>query len=415
MRPGSEDDEGRGWHGPRALIGGLLAVAAVVAHRAARRRDRRRQRVGEPYPNRQLSIMAPAAPGGGWDTTARAFQPASRDEKLDDGIEVFNVEGAGGTLGLSAARLQVRGRPLPADDDRAGHARRDRDQPLRRPARPHDADRHDDHRDRGDRRADEVALPVAEGPDRRPSRATPARSAGPAARPAAPTSCSSASSRACSAPTRPRRSTSRTPAAARPTRRSSPARSTRASTGLSEVVDQVEARQDAPARGLLAGRRRDRRPQAADASRTQGIDLEMTNWRAIIAPPGLSDAERERIAAWVDARHAHAGVAENVKRYDWTPFVKTGAELDRFVAERAEARAAGRRGPRAGPGPARRATRPPRPPAPPRAALLDRPADRRARRCSRSASLTLIAALDVSRHRQVSAARASRRWSPRSR
>ena len=24
--------------------------------------------------------------------------------------------------------------------------------------------------------------------------------------------------------------------------------------------------------------------------------------------------------------------AENVKRYDWTPFVKTGAELDRFVA-----------------------------------------------------------------------------------
>jgi putative tricarboxylic transport membrane protein len=24
--------------------------------------------------------------------------------------------------------------------------------------------------------------------------------------------------------------------------------------------------------------------------------------------------------------------AKEVKRYDWTPFVKTGAELDRFVA-----------------------------------------------------------------------------------
>ncbi len=45
--------------------------------------------------------MAPAAAGGGWDTTARAFQGASRAAKLDDGIEVFNVEGAGGTLGLS--------------------------------------------------------------------------------------------------------------------------------------------------------------------------------------------------------------------------------------------------------------------------------------------------------------------------
>jgi putative tricarboxylic transport membrane protein len=45
--------------------------------------------------------MAPAAAGGGWDTTARAFQQGSRDAKLDDGVEVFNVEGAGGTLELS--------------------------------------------------------------------------------------------------------------------------------------------------------------------------------------------------------------------------------------------------------------------------------------------------------------------------
>src|SRR4051794_19840779 len=45
--------------------------------------------------------MAPAAPGGGWDSTARAFQQASRDAELDDGAEVYNVEGAGGTLGLA--------------------------------------------------------------------------------------------------------------------------------------------------------------------------------------------------------------------------------------------------------------------------------------------------------------------------
>ena len=31
----------------------------------------------------------------------------------------------------------------------------------------------------------------------------------------------------------------------------------------------------------------------------EGIDLELTNWRAITGPPGLSDGERERIAGWV--------------------------------------------------------------------------------------------------------------------
>ena len=85
--------------GTRAVIGVLLAVAAVVAivvPGGATGDD-----ASKPYPTRQIQIMAPAAPGGGWDTTARAFQAASRDAKLDDGIEVYNVEGAGGTLGLS--------------------------------------------------------------------------------------------------------------------------------------------------------------------------------------------------------------------------------------------------------------------------------------------------------------------------
>ena len=28
----------------------------------------------------------------------------------------------------------------------------------------------------------------------------------------------------------------------------------------------------------------------------EGIDLELTNWRMLVAPPGIDDAERERIA-----------------------------------------------------------------------------------------------------------------------
>lgn len=54
------------------------------------------------WPTEQLRIMAPAAPGGGWDQTSRALQEVIDSEGLaPDGVEVFNVEGAGGTIGLS--------------------------------------------------------------------------------------------------------------------------------------------------------------------------------------------------------------------------------------------------------------------------------------------------------------------------
>lgn len=48
---------------------------------------------------RQLRLMAPAAPGGGWDQTAREMQAALREEA--GRTEVYNVAGAGGTIGLS--------------------------------------------------------------------------------------------------------------------------------------------------------------------------------------------------------------------------------------------------------------------------------------------------------------------------
>ena len=47
----------------------------------------------------QLRIMAPAAPGGGWDQTSRAMQESLRE--LVGRTEVYNVSGAGGTIGLS--------------------------------------------------------------------------------------------------------------------------------------------------------------------------------------------------------------------------------------------------------------------------------------------------------------------------
>jgi putative tricarboxylic transport membrane protein len=48
-----------------------------------------------------LKIMAPAAPGGGWDQTARAMQQTLIAEKLVKSAQVTNVAGAGGSVGLA--------------------------------------------------------------------------------------------------------------------------------------------------------------------------------------------------------------------------------------------------------------------------------------------------------------------------
>ena len=48
-----------------------------------------------------LEIVAPASPGGGWDQTARAIQAALEEEGLASGVQVQNISGAGGTIGLA--------------------------------------------------------------------------------------------------------------------------------------------------------------------------------------------------------------------------------------------------------------------------------------------------------------------------
>src|SRR5262249_54400768 len=49
----------------------------------------------------ELKIIAPAAPGGGWDQTARSMQQALVAEKLVKSAQVINIAGAGGTVGLA--------------------------------------------------------------------------------------------------------------------------------------------------------------------------------------------------------------------------------------------------------------------------------------------------------------------------
>ncbi|MFC0672950.1 tripartite tricarboxylate transporter substrate binding protein [Brachybacterium hainanense] len=47
-----------------------------------------------------LTVIAPAAAGGGWDTCARELQAAQRAQSIVNNTQVLNIPGAGGTIAL---------------------------------------------------------------------------------------------------------------------------------------------------------------------------------------------------------------------------------------------------------------------------------------------------------------------------
>lgn len=59
----------------------------------------------------ELKIMAPAGPGGGWDTAARSVQQVLTGTGLAKSVQVQNVTGAGGTVGLAQFINGAKGDP----------------------------------------------------------------------------------------------------------------------------------------------------------------------------------------------------------------------------------------------------------------------------------------------------------------
>ncbi|MDR7301956.1 Bug family tripartite tricarboxylate transporter substrate binding protein [Haloactinomyces albus] len=90
-----------------ALLGVVLVGAAVA--------DARATAESGTGPRDKLHLIAPASPGGGWDTLIREFQTAVGEHNLSDTTEVLNIPGAGGTIGLSRLSGQAgRGNTLMA-------------------------------------------------------------------------------------------------------------------------------------------------------------------------------------------------------------------------------------------------------------------------------------------------------------
>ena len=75
----------------------------------------------------------------------------------------------------------------------------------------------------------------------------------------------------------------------------------------------------------------------------EGVDLELTNWRMLVAPPGISDAERERITGWVEKVMEDAGLAGEPQALRLDAVRQDRRRARRLRGLRAEARAGRRR------------------------------------------------------------------------
>ena len=85
----------------RSMMATAAASAAALALRASPARAAE---------IRRLEIIAPASPGGGWDQTARAIQAALQQAGLVSSVQVQNIAGAGGTIGLAQFATGKKGR-----------------------------------------------------------------------------------------------------------------------------------------------------------------------------------------------------------------------------------------------------------------------------------------------------------------
>jgi putative tricarboxylic transport membrane protein len=66
--------------------------------------------------------------------------------------------------------------------------------------------------------------------------------------------------------------------------------------------------------------------------KTSGYDLELMNWRGIVAPPGLSEGERKAVSDLIDKLHSSPAWQKALKEKKWDDFYKTGDAATSFFA-----------------------------------------------------------------------------------
>jgi putative tricarboxylic transport membrane protein len=69
----------------------------------------------------------------------------------------------------------------------------------------------------------------------------------------------------------------------------------------------------------------------APTLREQGIAVDLANWRGIVAPPGLTDAERDRLTDRLQRVVASSGWKQMLERNGWADLLLTGPAFRQFL------------------------------------------------------------------------------------
>ncbi|GGZ41542.1 C4-dicarboxylate ABC transporter substrate-binding protein [Streptomyces inusitatus] len=100
--------------------------------------------------------------------------------------------------------------------------------------------------------------------------------------------------------------------------------------GVGEYLDQIKSGE----LRLLAVTGAERVPGLdAPTLREAGIDTEFTNWRGIVAPPGISKNEREKLTNLIKELHASDEWKESLKKNGWNDAFLVGDKFGDFLDE----------------------------------------------------------------------------------
>jgi putative tricarboxylic transport membrane protein len=274
-----------------------------------------------------LKILVPAAPGGGWDQTARTIEQVLRATAAVKGVQITNVGGAGGTVGLPQFLNQWKGQGnalMVAGMVMVGAIIANKSPVKLSQATPI-------ARLTGEFQA--LVVP-AQSALRNVKEFAAALKADPSKVPVAGGSAGGSDHIllgmiAKALGVSPTRISYVAYAGGGPAVASLLGNQVAAGiSGIGEFAEQIKA-----GKLRLIAISADQRQPGIDAPtlKEEGIDVELFNWRGVFAPPGVNDGQRKAMIDLVEKMAASPQWAEACQKRDWTRITLTGDAFKAYI------------------------------------------------------------------------------------
>jgi putative tricarboxylic transport membrane protein len=313
----------------RKLSVGIVAAGLVLTGCGTTAEGGSASGSGDDGPISGLRVMVPNSPGSGYDTTARAWAQVLDDEKLADSVEVFNLEGAGGTVGLQRLvnekgndklLMQMGLGVVGAQYSNKSEATLDKTTPIAELIEESEA----------------IVVPAG-SPYQNINDLVAAWKADPGNTPVGGASNPGGPDHLT--PMLLAQEVGVTPSDVNYVAYDGGGELLAgilggdvkfAATGIGEVAESAAAGQV-----RILAVTTDERVEGVDAPtlQEQGIDLTFSNWRGIVAPPGLSDDQTQRFVDAVTEMHDSDAWKQVLEDQGWTDAFSTGDEFNSFLTD----------------------------------------------------------------------------------